>query len=136
MNNPTQDRAAISLEQLDVTALRAVLDDAANLTETGRVEAIIEEAQRQLDGGSSSPMTPGAGDATQGAKDGAPGTPSDSPPPPRCAFEMCSKDAVGAFWVYPKPQIRTALPVCRDHGDAISQSKTWNSIDAWDSVAT
>jgi hypothetical protein len=32
-------------------------------------------------GGSSSPLTPGAGDATQAAKDGAPGTPSDSRPP-------------------------------------------------------
>jgi hypothetical protein len=36
----------------------------------------------ELIGGSSSPLTPGAGDATQGAKDAEPGTVSDSPPPP------------------------------------------------------
>ena len=64
--------------------------------ETGR-DVRIDEAlhvpdatrNRAIDGGSSSPMTPGAGDATQGAKDGEPGTPTDSPPP---LCRMCGQE--------------------------------------------
>jgi len=43
--------------------------------------SLAEWDKRKRDGGSSSPLTPGAGDATQAAKDGAPGTPTDSRPP-------------------------------------------------------
>lgn len=76
-------------------------------TDSPFTDPVMEEIQGNRDkkrGGSSSPMTPGAGDATQAAKDGAPGTPSDSRPPlhatPNSVTITVSREA--ADWITAK----------------------------------
>jgi hypothetical protein len=61
----------------------------------------------RVHGGSSSPLTPGAGDATQAAKDGEPGAPSDSRPPHESPFT----DSVMQEIMMPEPIIYTWVVV-------------------------
>lgn len=53
----------------------------AGQTPPPEIQDYIEGVLADVVGGSTSSLTPGAGDATQGAKDAEPGTASDSPPP-------------------------------------------------------
>ena len=76
--------SAATLRDGLVVALRTQAERLVNgefVTGLERINLLYEAADFIENGGSSSSLTPGAGDATQGAKNAEPGTASDSPPP-------------------------------------------------------